>query len=174
MIVKELLEYCTADGVAQVIAEMARASKESLADLEKRCQLLIDEWKSTEDYCIIKDTNFCFVAVETEKYPAVPYVTLTNLDELIQNGYDLTKTTEYYWFWEQTLGISVDENSLSRYGADALIGGILYHLTCFDRTEEEIKPLRETVEKETGSSKISQTEFYLAINRQICERFKKK
>ena len=148
MIVRELLDCCTVRGVADVIAEMAKVPKENIAELEKRCQHIIDALKVTADYCILEDKNFCFVAVETDKYQNVPYVTLTDLDKLSQNNYDITKVTEFRWLWGQTLGVSVDEKSFLKYGADALLGGILYHITYFDRTEEEIKPLREIVEKE--------------------------
>ena len=174
MIVRELLDYCTIRGVAEVIAELAEVPKEGIADLEKRCQLIIEELKDSDNYCILEDKNFCFVAVETDKYQNVPYVTLTDLDKLSQNNYDITKVSEFSWFWNQTLGISVDENSFSKYGADVLIGGILYHITYFDRNEEEIKPLREMVEKEVGTNKTSQVEFYVAVNHQLCEQFKNK
>lgn len=170
MTVRELLDCCTVRGVADVIAEMAEVPKENIADLEKRCQLIIEELKCIDDYCILEDKNFCFVAVETVKYQNVPYVTLTALDKLSQNNYDITRVTEFGWFWGQTLGISVDENSFSKYGADALVGGILYPITYFDRTEEEIKPLREAVEKELGLNKPSQVDFYVAVHRKICEQ----
>lgn len=170
MIVRELLDYCTIHSVAEVIAKLAKVPKEGLANLEKRCQLIIEELKDSDNYCILEDKNFCFVAVETDKYQNVPYVTLTDLDKLSQNNFDITKVTEFSWFWGQTLGISIDENSFSKYGADALIGGILYHITYFDRTEEEIKPLREAVEKEIGLNKTSQVDFYAAVNHQICEQ----
>ena len=174
MIVRELLDYCTIRGVAEVIAEMAEVPKEGIADLEKRCQLIIEELKDSDNYCILEDKNFCFVAVETDKYQNVPYVTLTYLDKLSQNNYDITKVTEFSWFWGQTLGVSVDEKSFLKYGADVLIGGVLYHITYFDRNEEEIKPLREIVEKEVGTNKTSQVDFYAAVNHQICEQLKNK
>ena len=170
MIVRELLDYCTIHSVAEVIAKLAKVPKEGIADLEKRCQLIIEELKDSDNYCILEDKNFCFVAVETNKYPNVPYVTLTDLDKLSQNNFDITKVTEFSWFWGQTLGISIDENSFLKYGADALVGGILYHITYFDRTEEEIKPLREAVEKEVGLNKTSQVDFYVAVNHKICEQ----
>ena len=174
MIVRELLDYCTTRGVAGVIGEMAKVPEESLANLEKRCQLIIDELKTLENYCILNDKNFCFVAIKTDKYPSLPYVTLTDLKKLIKNNYDVTKITEYSWLWEQIPGISVDENSFSKYGADAIVGGILYHITYFDRTEEEIEPIRKIVEKELELNKNSQLEFYVAVNHQICKRFKNK
>ena len=170
MIVRELLDHCTIHGVAEVIAELAEVPKENIADSEKRCQLIIKELKDSDNYCILEDKNFCFVAVETDKYQNVPYVTLTDLDTLSQNNYDITKVTEFSWSWDQTLGISVDENSFLKYGADALVGGILYHITYFDRTEEEIKPLREAVKKKVDLNKTPQVEFYDAVNRQICEQ----
>ena len=174
MIVRELLDCCTVRGVADVIAEMAKVKKEEFGDLENRCRLIIEELKDLDNYCVLEDKNFCFVAVETDKYQTVPYVTLTDFDTLSQNNYDITKVTEFSWFWDQTLGISIDENSFSKYGADTLLGGILYPITYFDRTEEEIKPLREIVEKEIGTNKISQDEFYVAVNHKICEQLKNK
>ncbi len=174
MIVRELLDYCTIHGVAEVIAELAEVPKEGIADLEKRCQLIIEELKDSDNYYILEDKNFCFVAVETDKYQNVPYVTLTDLDKLSQNNYDITKVSEFSWFWGQTLGLSIDENSFLKYGADALVGGILYPITYFDRTEEEIKPLREAVEKEVGLNKPSQVDFYVAVNHKICEQLKNK
>ena len=135
MIAKDLLDYCTASGVANVVAEMAHIPKEGLADLEKHCQQIIDESKASDNYCILDDKNFCFVAVETDKYQNVPYVTLTDLDTLSQNNYDITKVTEFSWFWGQFLGISVDEASCQKYGADAMVGGILHHMTYMDQTE---------------------------------------
>ena len=174
MIVRDLLDYCTISGVADVIAEMAKVPKEGFENLEKRCQLIIEELKATDSYCVFYDENFCFVAVETDKYQNVPYVALTDLDKLIQNNYDITKVTEFSWSWEQTLGISVDENSFSKYGTDALVGGILYHITYYDRTEEEIKPLREIIEKEIDVNRTSQVEYYAAVIRQICEQLKNK
>lgn len=172
MIVRELFDYCTAQGVAGVIAEMAKVPREELGNLENRCHRIIEECKATDNYCILDDKNFCFVAVETDTYQNVPYVTLTELDRLSQNNYDITKVTEFSWYWGQMLGISVDENSFSKYGANVLVGGILYHITYFDRSEEEIKPLREIVEKEFGANKPSQVDFYTAINRKISEQLK--
>lgn len=171
MIVRDLLGYCSTSKVALVIAQMASVPKEGLADLEKRCELVIDELKAIDGYCILDDTNFCFVAVETDQYQNAPYVTLTDLDELIENNYDISLVTEFSWFWGQTLGISVDENSLLKYGADALVGGIIYHITYFDRTEKEIKPLREIVEKENAANQLTQREFYVAVNHELCECF---
>ena len=180
MIVKELLDYCSAEGVAKVIAEMARVPKEGIIDLENRCRILIDELKSTENYgiltedCgILNDRNFCFVAVKTNKYPNVPYVTLTHLNSLIENNYDIDKTTDYSWYWGQTLGVWVDEKSVNEFGADALIGGIIYHITYYDETEEEIKPLRELLKKKFGTKQITQEEFYIALNHEFCEQLKK-
>ena len=172
MIVRELLDRCTVNGVANVIAEMAKVPREELGNLENRCRLVIEELKATDSYIVLDDINFCFVAVETDRYPTVPYVTLTDLDKLIQNDYDLSKVTEFSWFWGQLLGISVDETSVTKYGVDALVGGILYPITYFDRSEEEIKPLRDIVEKELGATKTSQADFYIAVNHKLCEQIK--
>ena len=135
MIAKDLFDCCTASGVARVIAEMAHVPQEGLADLEKRCQQIIDESRASDNYCVLDDKNFCFVAVDTDKYPTVPYVTLTDLDKLRENNYDITTVTDFSWYWGQFLGISVDEASYQKYGADALVCGILYHLMYMDRTE---------------------------------------
>ena len=62
MIVRELLDYCTIHGVAEVIAKLAKVPKEDIADLEKRCQLIIEELKDSDNYCILEDKNFCFVS----------------------------------------------------------------------------------------------------------------
>ena len=164
MIVRDLLDRCTVNGVANVIAKMAKVPREELGHLENRCRLVIEELKATDNYIVLDDKNFCFVAVETDRYPTVPYVTLTDLDQLSQNNYDISKVTEFSWFWGQMLGISVDETSVSTYGADVLVGGILYHITCFDCTEAEIRPLREALKQELGNKAFSQQDFYVALN----------
>ena len=140
--------------------------------MEKRCERIISELKASDNYCVLQDKLFCFVAIKTDKYPNVPHITLTDLDELIDNNYDITKVTEFSWFWGQTLGISVDENSFLKYGADAPVGGILYHITYFDSTEKVIKPLREAVAQEMNKDNVSQCDFYVAINRKFCEQEK--
>ena len=50
MTVRELLDCCTVRGVADVIAEMAEVPKENIADLEKRCQLIIEELKDSDTF----------------------------------------------------------------------------------------------------------------------------
>lgn len=173
MIVKDLLNYCSVTGVARVIAEIAKCPQEDLGNLEKRCQLIIDELKASDEHWVLDNPDFCFVAVKTDE-TAVPYVTLTSLYELKNNNYDISCVTEFSWFWGQTLGVHVDEDSYSKYGADTLLGGIIYHITYYDRTEAEIRPARESIERVLNMSEVSQREFYIAINHQICQMNKNK
>ncbi len=171
MIVKDLLNRCTVSGVARVIAEMAKCPQEDSVDLEKRCQLIIDELKASNEDWVLDNPDFCFVAIETDE-TAIPYVTLTHLSELKNNNYSISCVTEFSWFWGQMLGVYVDEESCKIYGADTMLGGILYHITYFDCAESEIRPIRESVEGILDMSKISQMEYYVAVNHQLCEQQK--
>ena len=170
MIVKELLEHCSAKGVAHVVAQMAQCPIEEMADLENRCQQIVAELMCTSELFVLEDTDFCFVGVKTNQSTNVPRVVLTSRKELLNNRNDLKKTSHYSWFWGQTLGIWVDENSVTQWGADAMVGGILYHLMYFDQTEEQMKPLRETAEKELAGKEFSMQEFYVALNLKFGEK----
>ena len=163
MTVKELLNECSVEAVSGYVASIAEC--ENSDALRCRTESVIEELKSTCMYPSFRDGDFRFVAVgDTEQKPRVA---LLRMRELKENGYDFKRTTEYVWFWGQTLGLPVDEDSVAKHGADRILGGIVYRLTYFDLKEAEIAELRQALERKTAGEEMSRREFYGKLGRAI-------
>ncbi len=166
---ENLIYECTIEGVSKTICKLAKYPEDDINTLTERYRLIIDDIKEhlpTE--CHLCSEDFGYIAVPHKEYKDFPYVALADIDKVIANNYSLKGITEFSWFWGQALGIHVHGGSLERYGVDAILGGILYHMTYYDMTEEEIKPLRENLEKRTDFTKTSQIDFYINLNHEIC------
>lgn len=166
---ENLIYECTVEGVAKAICKLAKYPEDDLNTLIERYRLIIDDIKEyLPTRCYLCSEDFGYIAVPHEKYENFPYVTLADIDKVVANNYSLKGITEFGWYWGQALGIPVHECSIEKYGVDAILGGILYHMTYYDMCEEEIKPIREKLERKTDFSKINQIDFYRNLIHEIC------
>ena len=165
----ELLNKCTVEGVTKTIAILSKYPEQDIEKLIHRYKQLIADIKKYEPTdCRLVGVDFGFIAVSHNEFPDVPHIVLTYMDQVEKNNYDLNGITDFSWYWGQTFDIPVHEKSIEKYGVDAVLGGILYHITYYDMLEEEIKPIREKLEKKTDFSETNQINFYRNLNHEIC------
>lgn len=166
---ENLIYECTIEGVANAICKLAKYPKDDINTLIERYRLIIDDIKvHCSTGCYLCDENFGYIAVPHEEHKDFPYVALADIDKVVANNYSLKGISEFCWLWEQAFGINVHKGSIEKYGVDAILGGILYHITYYDMSEEEIKPIRENLEKKTNFSTTNQIDFYRNLIDEIC------
>lgn len=172
MLFKDLLLQCNVEKITREIMKLSEASESDYNQILKRYKILIDELIAQEEYTVMADKNFCFVAVPIENcsekikktHNTDVYVSLYSMDN-ITDPYntqieEMRNNNDFSWFWGQFLGLCVYEKSVARYGVDIIVAGVLYYLTYYDYIEKDIKEIRDKLEKETDFSKTSQSQFY--------------
>lgn len=166
---EELIQKCTAEGVARTIAFLSKYPDQEIEKLTSRYQQIIDDIKKYElNDCRLVGEDFGFIAVPHNEFPDIPNVVLTTINKVEENNYSLTGIAHFSWYWGQTFSIPVHEKSIEKYGVDAILGGILYHITYYDMSETEIRPIRDELEKKTDFSVTNQIDFYRNLNHEIC------
>lgn len=166
MIVKKLIDICSDFNVAKVIAYWAKVDEKDFSDLLQRCTKLLDELRKTDDYWVCDDENFCFVGY-IDNDENIPEVILTSdASKLEDAGWKKTNDiSSYDWSWNDFLGLTVYNRSIEKYGADALLGKILYRITYYDYLEDEVREIRITLENENN---INQVDLYHKLIKRIC------
>lgn len=169
---QNLLYICSKEKVAQQIMVLAQCPEEEYKNVLKRYSFLIDELTNDGEYRYAYNGDICFVAVPIEccseaiknKSNGDVYVGLYEMSG-IADPYNIQKeemknNVDYEWSWNTFLDYGVFEKSIEKYGADIIVAGVLYYLTYYDYTENEIGEIRNQFEKEKNPSYQYLSGFY--------------
>lgn len=129
MIFKDLLDVCCTENIVNEIQKQFRKAEDDKESLLQQVNQLIEKLQDQEDYCIIDDKLFCFMAVPKDEKCQSIYVGLYDIEEKdISNGwekYKINNVTDWGFMDYQSLGITVFEPSLKKYGVDCIVAGVL-------------------------------------------------
>lgn len=129
MIFKDLLSVCSVENVVNEIQKQFTKAKSDKQVLFEQVKQLIQKMQSKEKFFIPDDKLFCFMAVPKGNEDNSLYVGLYDIDEKdIDKGwenYRINNVRNWDFINFQSLGISVFEPSLKKYGADCIVAGVL-------------------------------------------------
>lgn len=164
MIVKNLIDICSDFNVAKTIAYWAKVNEKAFSDLLQRCTKLLDELRKIDDYWVCDDKNFCFAGY-IDNDENIPEVILTSDASKLEDvdREKIRDISSYDWSWSVFLGLTVYNSSIEKYGADALLGKILYRIMYYDYVEDEVREIRKPLE----NNNINQVDLYKSLIGQI-------
>ncbi len=129
MIFKDLLDICSAENVVDEIQKQFSKAPSDQQLLLQQVNQLIQKMQTIEDFLILEDKLFCFMAVPKDSKEQSVYVSLYDIDkEDIAGGwenYKINKVRDWGWLDFQALGVTVFEPSLKKYGVDCIVAGVL-------------------------------------------------
>ena len=89
----------------------------------------MEEMRADENYLVMNDKLFCFMAVPKGDKENSLYVGLYDIDEKDISGgwenYKINQVRDWGFGENSSLGVTVFEPSLKKYGADCIVGGVL-------------------------------------------------
>ncbi len=171
MIVKDLLSQCTTDEIVAEIIHLSRADEnkrekiyfvhEKFISQLKRMEPVIKDFiifgvsrvedgKKNQDICLYSKFE---LRKEFSRYSA--WGNIKNMevlsDEEIENLLQEQFFPSGFAFelspWEEVLGYEVDEHSVSEFGAPCILANVIYEMTFFGFTKEQVDREREKLEE---------------------------
>ena len=93
----------------------------------------MEEMRADENYLVMNDKFFCFMSVPKGDKGNSLYVGLYDIDEKDISGgwenYKINQVRDWGFGENSSLGVTVFEPSLKKYGSNCIVGGVLGALT---------------------------------------------